>query len=172
MLVWAAAYAVLAGVAAVLVRARREPTIVRGDWIFFLTAVYVLVAAVVTALQGGRFSLGVLAGTVAVLVAGWVVQSRWWVVGAGVDAVVATIEECASRLCAPSTRDAGVCTLTVPGGTLRLRVVDAGQSTMIVFAGHATHRKVQLFRRLLAKQYRPVIPTLRLGVLGGGGGGG
>ena len=171
MLVWAAAYALLAGVAAVLVRTRREPTIVRGDWIFLLTAVYVLVAAVTTALLGERFSLGAVAGTIVVLVGGWLVQSRWWVIGAGPDAVVATIEECASRLCAPSATGAGVCTLTVPGGALRLRVVPAGRSTMIVFVGRATHRKVQLFRRLLAKQYRPVVPTLRLGVLGGSGSG-
>ena len=74
MLVWAAAYVALVGVAVVLVRSRREPTIVRGDWIFLLTALYALVAAAVTALRGGRFSLGVLAGTVLLLLAGWLVQ--------------------------------------------------------------------------------------------------
>ena len=171
MLVWAAAYVALVGVAVVLVRSRREPTIVRGDWIFLLTALYALVAAAVTALRGGRFSLGVLAGTVLVLLAGWLVQSRWWVVGAGADAVTATIEECASRLCAPSARAAGHCTVTVPGGAVRLRIAPAGESTMIVFVESARHRKAQLFRRLLAKQYRSVIPTIRLGTLGSPGGG-
>jgi hypothetical protein len=170
VLVWAAAYAVLAGVAALLVRSRREPTIVRGDWIFSFTAVYALVAAVVTALRGGRFSLGVLAATVVVLLAGWLVQSRWWVVGADADAVAATIEECAARLCAPTARSAGHYTVTVPGGALRLRVAPAGRSTMIVFVGTAKHRKAQLFRRLLTKQYRSVIPTIRLGTLGASGG--
>jgi hypothetical protein len=171
VLVWAAAYAVLAGVAVLLVRARREPTIVRGDWIFLLTALYVLAAATVTALRGGRFSLGVLAGAIAVLVAGWFVQSRWWVVGADADAVAATIEECAARLCAPAARSAGGCTVTVPGGALRLRIAPAGRSTTIVFLESAKHRKVQLFRRLLAKQYRPVLPTIRLGTIGAPGGG-
>jgi hypothetical protein len=37
---------------------------------------------------------------------------------------------------------------------------------MIVFVGTAKHRKAQLFRRLLAKQYRSVIPPIRLGTLG------
>jgi hypothetical protein len=166
VLVWAAAYAVLAGVAVLLVRSRREPTIVRGDWIFLLTAIYVLVAAAVTALRGARFSLGALAGTVIVLLAGWLVQSRWWVVGAGADAVTATIEECASRLCAPAARSAGECTVTVPGGALRLRVASAGRSTTIVFVTNAKHRKAALFRRLLAKQYRSVMPTIRISALG------
>ena len=170
MLVWAAIYAALVVLAAVVVLARREPTIVRGDWVFLLTALYVLLAAVVTALRGGRFSLGVLAGTVVVLVAGWLVQSRWWVVGATSDAVVVTIEECASRLCAPSERSASGCTVTVPGGAVRLRIAPAGASTMIVFLASAKHRKAHLFRRLLAKQYRPVIPTIRIGTLGGGNG--
>jgi hypothetical protein len=166
VLVWAAAYAALVGVAVVLVRSRREPTIVRGDWIFLFTALYVLVAAGVTALRGGHFSLGVLGGAVVVLLAGWFVQPRWWVIGSGADAVAATIEECASRLCAPAARSAGECTVTVPGGAVRLRVAPAGRSTMIVFVGTAKHRKAQLFRRLLAKQYRSVIPPIRLGTLG------
>ena len=166
MLVWAAIYAALVALAAVVVFARHEPTIVRGDWVFLLTALYVLLAAVTTALRGGRFSLGVLGGTTLVLLAGWLVQSRWWVVGARTDAVAVTIEECASRLCAPAERSASGCTVSVPGGAIRLRISPAGRSTMIVFVASARHRKAHLFRRLLAKQYRSVIPTIRLGTLG------
>ena len=106
--------------------------------------------------------------TALVLPAGWFVQSRWWVIGARPDAVTTTIEECASRLCAPSARATGACTVTVPGGAVQLRVVPVGASTMIVFVASARHRKALLFRRLLAKQYRPVMPTLRLGAPGNG----
>ncbi|HEX6053978.1 MAG TPA: hypothetical protein VFZ21_32130 [Gemmatimonadaceae bacterium] len=164
MLGWAIAYVVLGLVATAIVLARREPTIVRGDWLFLVTALYVLVAATVTASRGERFSLGTLAATVAVLIAGWLVQSRWWVVRAEPAAVLATIEECASRLCAPATSAAGTCVVTVPGGQVRLRIEPAaGKSTAIVFVASTRHRKTELFRRLLAKQYRPVIPTIRLG---------
>jgi len=166
--VWAAAYVVIALAAAVVVLARREPTIVRGDWIFLLTSLFVLAAAVVTALGGGRFSLGALAVTVLVLIAGWVVQARWWVVGADSATVVATIDECASRLCAPTTRAGRESSVTVPGGAIRLRIAPAGRSTVIVFVSSVRHRKATLFRRLLAKQYRPVVPTLRLGGPGSG----
>jgi len=167
VLVWAAVYAVVVVVAAAVVLARREPTIVRGDWLFLLTALFVLLAAVITAVRGGRFSLGALAAAIVVVLAGWAIQSRWWVIGAGPAVVVATIEECASRLCAPSARAEGQCTVTVPGGVVHLRIAPAGQSTMIVFVSSAKHRKAHLFRRLLAKQYRSVLPTIRLGVLGG-----
>ena len=163
MLGWAAAYVVLVVAAFVVVLGRREPTIVRGDRIFLLTALYVLLAAGVTAVRGGRFSLGVLAASVAVLVAGWLLRSRWWVIGAGPDVVATTIEECASRLCAPSERGTNECRVMVPGGAVHLRIVPARRSTMIVFVADATHRKAQLFRRLLAKQYRAVTPTIRLG---------
>ena len=163
MLGWAAAYVVIAVAAAVVVLARREPTIVRGDWVFLLTALFVLVAATVTALRGGRFSLGELVAVGLILVAGWLVQSRWWVIGADVAAVGTTLDECASRLCAPTTRSGHDATVTVPGGAIRLRIAPAGRSTVIVFVSSAKHRKVALFRRLLAKQYRSVMPTLRLG---------
>lgn len=167
MLVWAAVYVGLVVVAAVIVLARREPTVVRGDWVFLLTALYVLAAAVITAVRGGRFSLGVLAGTVMVLIAGWLVQSRWWVVGVASSVVAVTIDECASRLCAPTASSPGECAVTVPGGAIRLRIAPAGRrSTMIVFVSSAKHRKSELFRRLLAKQYRSVMPTIRLGILG------
>ena len=163
MLGWTAAYVVLVVAAFVVVLARREPTVVRGDRIFLLTALYVLLAAGVTTLRGGRFSLGVLAATVVVLLAGWLLRSRWWVIGAEPDVVATTIEECAARLCAPSERGSGACRVMVPGGAVHLRVAPAGRSTMIVFVAVAKHRKAHLFRRLLAKQYRAVTPTIRLG---------
>lgn len=167
MLVWAAVYVGLVVVAALIVLARREPTVVRGDWVFLLTALYVLVAAVVTAARGGRFSLGALAGTVIVLIAAWLIQSRWWVIGVPSSSVAATIDECASRLCAPAASRPGECEVTVPGGAIRLRITPAGRgSTMIVFVSSTKHRKSELFRRLLAKQYRSVMPTIRLGILG------
>jgi hypothetical protein len=160
---WAAAYVVLVVAASVVVLARREATIVRGDWIFLLTAVYVLVAAAFIALRGGRFSLGALAVVIVVLLAGWSLQSRWWVVGQDSGAVVAAIEECASRLCAPAARGLDELRVTVPGGVVHLRVASVGRSTMIVFVSSARHRKAHLFRRLLAKQYKSVMPTIRLG---------
>jgi hypothetical protein len=163
MLAWAAAYVAIVIVAAAVVLARREPTIVRGDWVFLLTWMFVLVAAMVSALRGNRFSLGMLLATIVVLLVGWFVQSRWWVIGAPPDSVTTTIEECAARLCAPSVRAAGACTVTVPGGAVRLRVAPVGGSTVIRFVASSRHRKAQLFRRLLAKQYRPVMPTLRVG---------
>ena len=163
MLDWAAAYVVLVAAAFVVVLARREPTIVRGDWIFLLTALYALLAAAATALRGGRFSLGVLAASIVVLLAGWFLRARWWVIGAEPDAVATTIEECASRLCAPSERGTAEYRVMVPGGVVHLRVAPAGRSTAIVFLTDAKHRKAQLFRRLLAKQYRAVAPTIRLG---------
>ena len=163
MLVWAAAYAVLVAAAFVVVLARREPTVVRGDRIFLLTALYVLLAAGVTTVRGGRFSLGVLAASGLILLAGWLLRSRWWVIGAGPDLVATTIEDCASRLCAPSERGTGECRVLVPGGAVHLRIAPAGRSTMIVFVADAQHRKAHLFRRLLAKQYRAVTPTIRLG---------
>ena len=167
MLVWAAVYAGLVVLAAVAVVARREPTVVRGDWVFLLTALYVWLGAVVTAVRGARLSLGALAGTVIVMIAGWLVQSRWWVIGAKPDVVAATIEECASRLCAPAATGARECTVTVPGGAVLLRFASTGaESTMIVFVASSKHRKAQLFRRLLAKQYRSVLPPIRLGTLG------
>jgi hypothetical protein len=160
---WAAAYVVLVVAAFVVVLARREPTVVRGDQIFLLTGLYVLLAAGVTAVRDGRFSLGVLAGSTAVLLVAGLLRSRWWVIGAEPDVVAATIEECASRLCAPSERGTRECRVMVPGGAVHLRIAPAGRSTMIVFVADAKHRKAHLFRRLLAKQYRAVTPTIRLG---------
>jgi hypothetical protein len=169
VLVWAAVYVVLVVIAVIIVLARREPTVVRGDWVFLLTSLYILLAAAVTAWRGERFSLGVLAVTGAVLILGWMVQARWWIVGAKSDVVVTHIEQCASRLCAPATRASNECTISVPGGAMRLRLSPAGGSTMIVFVSSAKHKKVELFRKLLAKQSRPVLPTIRIGPSAGDG---
>lgn len=172
MLVWAAAYVALVIGATAVVRSRRDPTVIRGDRVFLLTALFVLAAAAVTALRGERLSLGVLAGSVLLLAAGWLVRSRWLVVGAESTAVAATVAECAARLRAPAAMLPGGCTVTVPGGVVRLRIVPASsRSTMIVFVASVRHRKTALFRRLLAKQYRAAMPTIRFGAPGGSGSG-
>ena len=44
MLVWAGVYLAIVTAAVAIVLARREPTIVRGDWVFFLTSLFVLLS--------------------------------------------------------------------------------------------------------------------------------
>ena len=164
MLGWAIAYVAVGLVASAVVLARREPTIVRGDWVFLLTALYVLTATAVTLARGDRITLGMAATILVALAAVWLVRERWWVIGAAVPAVATTLEECAARLCAPATLVDKVCTVTVPGGAVRLRLAAATpESTMIVFISTTPHRKSDLFRRLVAKQYRSVVPPIRLG---------
>lgn len=164
MLGWAIAYVAAGLVASAAVLARREPTIVRGDWIFLLTALYVLIATVVTLAREDRVTLGMAAMILVALAAAWFVRDRWWVIGASLPAVATTLQECASRLCAPATLEDNTCTVTVPGSTVRLRLAAVtAESTMIVFVSNTRHRKGTLFRRLLAKQYRSVVPPIRLG---------
>ena len=164
MLGWAIAYVTVGLVASAAVLARREPTIVRGDWVFFLTAFYVLVATVATVVRGDRITLGALAMIAVVLMAAWLVRTRWWVIGAASHAVTITLQDCAARLCAPASLLDGECTVAVPGGAVRLRIAPVTtDSTMIVFIASTRHRKTELFRRLLAKQYRSVVPPIRIG---------
>ncbi len=172
MLVWAAGYAAFLILVLVVVAARREPTAVRGDWLFLFTSLFLLAATIVTGLRGDRFGLGTLLTAVLVVAVGWFVRSRWLIIGASAFAVGTTIGECAARLRAPVERSVTECSVAVPGGAMRLRIASVARgSTMIVFVMTPRHRKAELFRRLLAKQYRPVLPTIKLGTLGGGGAG-
>ena len=164
MLGWAIAYVAVGLVASALVLARREPTIVRGDWVFSLTALYLLLTTVAVVLRGDGVTLGMIVTIVVVLTATWLVRTRWWVIGAPSHAVATTMQDCAARLCAPAAVSDGVCTIQVPGGAVRLRIAPmASASTVIVFLSSTRHRKTELFRRLLTKQYRPVMPTIRIG---------
>ena len=164
MLGWAIAYVAVALVASALVLARREPTIVRGDWVFLLTALYVLAATVAAISRGDGVTLGIMTTIAVVLVATWLLRTRWWVIGAPSHTVATTMQECAARLCAPAALSDGVCTVQVPGGAVRLRIAPVtAESTMIVFLSSTRHRKTELFRRLLTKQYRSVMPTIRIG---------
>ena len=164
MLLWAIAYVAVGLVASALVLTRREPTIVRGDWVFLLTALYVLVATVVAIVRGDGLTLGMVMTVAVALAATWLVRTRWWVIGASFHRVAATLQDCAARLCAPAALSDGVCTVQVPGGAVRLRITPmTATSTMIVFLSSTRHRKTELFRRLVTKQYRSVMPTIRIG---------
>lgn len=162
MLTWAAAYAGILLVAAAVVLLRREPTAVRGDWFFLFTAAFVLVALVASLPRG--IELPVLLGAAVLLGAGWLARSHWLVVGADVPTVTATVEECAARLCAAAGRAGRRCTVTVPSGEVSMRLTAATpRATLVSFGRMPVHRKAELFRKLFAKQYRRVLPTIRIG---------
>ena len=164
MLTWAAAYAVVLAVMAGIVLARREPTVVRGEWVLLLNATFALGAAVAAVAGDGGAPAAGIAVSVALLAAGWVARQRWLIVRAPLPAVGDAIDECGRRLCAVVERSGRRYAIGIPGEPLHLRLASAPiASTVITFENRPTHRKAALFRTLLGKQYHRVLPTIRMG---------
>jgi hypothetical protein len=172
--VWLAVYASVVVVCAATVLLRREPTLVRGRSVFLFTLVYVALAWVFLAWRHGAVTahavpprvliVALVALGVTALAAPW-----WFVLGGPRTAVIATMELCFGRVCAQYDRvDAGF-VMKVPGGAagggglhVGLHALPWSRVTAVSFRARPPHRKSDLFRRLLVKQYAGVLPTIRI----------
>jgi hypothetical protein len=145
-----------------LVVRRREGTVCRGRDVLVLQCA-LLVAATGAAVRDqtrASFALAALAGALALLA--WTGRARWLVV-APRERLHGDIVSCLGRLVAPHRREGEHYLVTIPGGTLGIRVKPLwSRGTLVSFAPSVAHRKAELIIDLIAKQHRPLLPTIRI----------
>lgn len=166
---WLAGYAAIVAVCAITVLVRREPTLLRGRSAFTFTTLYVALAWAALAWQDARvfpFSpLGFGAAAVAMVITG--TAAPWWfVLGGPHAAVVSTLEVCLGRVCAVYERKDTGFIMKIPAGGMHISVhaLPWTRVTVVSLRAKPPYKKADLLRRLFAKQYRGVLPTLRIRV--------
>lgn len=157
-------YGAIVALCAITVFVRREPTLLRGRSAFIFTTLYVAVAFVSIAWQHAHVSpFAVGAAIVAIVITG--IAAPWWfVLGGPRAAVVSILEVCLGRVCAVYERtDAGFL-MKMPAGGMRISVHALPWTRVSILSLRAKppYKKADLLRRLFAKQYRGVFPTLRI----------
>jgi hypothetical protein len=164
---WLAGYAAIVALCAITVLVRREPTLLRGRSAFIFTTLYVALAAASIAWRHTRstpasplaIASAAIALTITAIAAPW-----WFVLGGPRAAVVSTLEICLGRVCAVYERkDAGFI-MTIPAGGMHISVhaLPWTRVSVVSLRAKPPYRKADLLRRLFAKQYRGVFPTLRI----------
>jgi hypothetical protein len=162
---WVAGYVTLALVCVVTVLLRREPTLLQGGTLFVFTVAYVAVAWGLLAWRGTAVPPRVLGAAVVALALAALAAPWWFVLGGPRSAVLSTMEMCFGRICAQYQRgDKGFVMLVPGGGGLHINVRELASSKLTVLSLRArpSHKKSDLFRRLLVKQYRGMLPTIRI----------
>jgi hypothetical protein len=166
---WLAGYAAIVASCAITVLLRREPTLLRGRSVFTFTTLYVAVAWASVAWRQARVSpfSSVDLGAAAAAIAITGIASPWWFVLRGPHAaVISTLEVCLGRVCAVYERkDAGFLVKN-PAGRMRISVhaLPWTHVSVVSLRAKPPYKKADLLRRLFAKQYRGVFPTLRIGI--------
>jgi hypothetical protein len=155
---------VLVIVLAVTILARRSPTLFRGGHFLVVTGMIVAAAAMHLAVIGEPvplrvFVIGALALGLALLMSPY-----WFVIGGTRAAIPDVIQLCFRRVCADFTRSGDGFAMVVPGGAMLVRMhpLPFDRITAISFLPRPAHRKGELFRKLLVKQYAAPYPTLKI----------
>jgi len=161
---WLAGFAALVVVCAATVLVRREPTLIRGSTVFLFTVLYVALAWAFLAWREGAVPPRLLITGAVALAVGALMAPSWFVLGGPRSDVVAMIEVCFGRVCAQYARAGTGFVMTVPGGGLHVRIhtLPTKRMTVLSLRARPAHKKSDLFRRLLVKQYRGVLPTMRI----------
>lgn len=164
---WLVAFAGLVLVSAVTVLVRPEPTLLRGGTALGFVALYVAFAWAVLALRGDAIPPRAIIAAVAALVVTGLMAPWWFVLGGHRAGVISTIEVCFGRVCAEYQRTGSGFVMSIPGGDLHVGLHALASRRLTVISlrarpSHAKHKKGDLFRRLLVKQYRGVLPVIRI----------
>jgi hypothetical protein len=149
--VWIAAYVAILLTGSLLVAIRSEPTVLVGSSYLLFNTAFAAVSIAVPLLTGQELA-PLSASFWALLVMGsWMARTSWLILHAGRGEVREAVERCLMKLrITPAVGDMGIRIRGVPGGVL------------VRIQSRARTKKLQLFERLLAKQYRGVLPRLRV----------
>ena len=160
---WAAASlaAYGAGVVAAVAAAALRPgaTLWRGGGVVVFSTLFL--APGLVAMASGRPPALTLAFG-ALILAWWVLRSRWLVIGAKADALGGALAECAGKVRAPCEPAAGGYRVRIADGALEVRIRPLGARLTLVTFDPCPHRKARLLRQLLAKQFAGALPTVRV----------
>jgi hypothetical protein len=166
--VWIAAYVAILLAGSLLVAVRSEPTVLVGSsYLLFNTAFAAL--SVAAPLLTGQELAPLSTSFWALLVLGsWMTRSSWLIVGASHGQVREAVERCLMKL-RIDVRESDGDFLVAPAPATatgekepRIRIRDVPRGVLVRFQNRARTRKLELFESLLAKQYRSVLPRLRV----------
>lgn len=154
-----AGYALFIGVVLVTASIRREPTALRGRSWFILTVVSAGLWVGALVYEGRRPSLTAIAIVVTLLLISFAFRSRWLVARATPEVVDESITGSARRLLLVCEGTPGNRRIVCTTVALDVRATSFGWVGMQVrLPPLPRHKKLDLFRRLLGKQYKNAVP--------------
>lgn len=175
-MVWIAAYLAVILAGCLLAALRSEPTLLAGSSFLVFNAGFAAVSLSVTllwgpAVSGQETAYAVLMTFWALLLLGsWIARSFWLIARARSGEIGAAVESCLGKVRLAFEKSHGgfsVAAVAASGDTrpwdLRIRIGDLPpRCVLVLFQGRARHRKLELLKDLLAKQFRGVLPRLRV----------
>jgi hypothetical protein len=154
-----AGYALIIGVVLVTAALRREPTALRGRSWFILTAVAAGFWLGALVYEGRRPSIAATSVVVVLLLVSFLFRSRWLVARATPEVVDESITGSARRLLLVCEGTPGNRRIVCTAVTLDVRATPFGWvGTQVRLPPLPRDKKLDLFRRLLGKQYKNAVP--------------
>ena len=161
---WLAGYAAVVATAALTILLRRAPTLLRGSVVFLFTIAYLVIATAALLWSGTGIPARAICAAVGLALLTGAMAPWWFVIGGPRTAIGEIIETCFGRVCARYERTSRGFLMTVPGGGLHVGLHPLGtdRMTALRFRERPPHKKGELFRRLLIKQWSGPLPTIRI----------
>jgi len=160
-LFWSGAWLAVCVATLGVLLARRAPTLWRGRSLLSWTIGLAVVAAAATLIRDDEGLAALLTAMAALVLVAWSLRRHVLISGNDLAELGRTIEGSARRVNLSPCATPGGVVLPLPVGELRVTIRPIGpRLTLLSSRAVPPHRKAELFVRLLAKQYRGVLPTL------------
>jgi hypothetical protein len=158
---WVAAYAAALIVWLIVLAAGRQPTLWKGRALVYLNgAIFVLLVAVMLA-RHQRPGLGLYIFGALLLASAAAARNAWLLLHIDRTEIDRVLEKCFAQTRAPFDKTGQGYSVRA-GGEMQIAVAPMLTVHTVRFTGTSNSKKGQLIRALIAKQFRPSFPTLRI----------
>jgi hypothetical protein len=158
---WVAAYAAALIVWLIVLAAGNRPTLWKGRALLYLNGAFIAVLLVVVLVRQQRPGLGLYIFGAVLLASAVAARNAWLLLHIDRTEIARILEKCFAQTRTQFDRtDRGYTARA--GGEMQVTVTPVLTMHTVRFTGTSNSKKGQLIRALIAKQFRPSFPALRI----------
>lgn len=159
---WVAAYAAAIIVWLILLAAGRQPTLWKGRALVYLNGAFLGVLVVVMLVRQQRLGFGLYILGALLLASAAAARNAWLLLHINRAEIDLILQKCFAQTRAQFDKSGQGYTVRA-GGEMQVTVAPMLTMYTVRFTGTSNSKKGQLIRALIAKQFHPSFPALRIG---------
>ncbi|MGI8402396.1 MAG: hypothetical protein ACR2NS_12460 [Gemmatimonadaceae bacterium] len=159
---WVAAYATALIVWLIVLVRGREPTLWKGKAFAYFNGAIVAVVLVVLLVRQERPGVGLYIFGALLIVSAVAARNAWLLLHIDRAEIDKTLEKCFAQTRASPKRTTAGYVMSAGGAEMSVAITPMLTMHAVRFAGTSSSKKGQLIRALIAKQFRPSFPALRI----------
>jgi hypothetical protein len=159
---WVATYAAALIVWLIVLATGRQPTLWKGRALAWLNAAMIAVLITVMLARHQRPGVGLYIMGALLLASAAVARNAWLLLHVDLTEIDLILKKCFTQTRAPYSKTPAGYSVSAGGGEMSVAITSMVAGYTVRLTGNTDSKKAQLIRSLIAKQFQPSFPSLRI----------